>query len=117
MDTDPPSSTAHDVGDLRKEAGLWLRSLRNEAGLSQRRLAEEVGLYYYTNIAQIEAGKLRIQPDRYEAFAKALGVADTHAFIKQLMSYYDPVTHKALFGGGEPPEDSRPDGQSSEQAS
>ena len=38
------------------------------------------------------------QPDRYEAFAQALGVADTQAFIKQLMSYYDPVTHKALFG-------------------
>jgi hypothetical protein len=42
--------------------------------------------------------KLRVQPDHYEAFAQALGVADTLAFIKQLMSYYDPVTRKALFG-------------------
>jgi transcriptional regulator with XRE-family HTH domain len=109
MDSDPPPNTAHDVGDLRKEAGLWLRSLRNQAGLSQRKLAEEVGLYYYTNIAQIEAGKLRVQPDRYEAFARALGVADTHAFIRQLVSYYDPITHKALFGSGEPSDDGKPD--------
>jgi transcriptional regulator with XRE-family HTH domain len=82
--------------------------------LSQRALAEAVGLYYYTTITQIEAGKLRIQPDRYEAFARALGVADTHAFIRQLMSYYDPVTHRALFGSGDPSEDGKPDGEPAE---
>ncbi|WP_158047557.1 helix-turn-helix domain-containing protein [Skermanella pratensis] len=94
----PQPNVAHDAGDLRKEAGLWIKSLRRAAGLSQRQLAQAAGVYYYTTIAQIEAGKLRIQPDRYEAFAQALGVADTQAFVKQLMSYYDPVTHKALFG-------------------
>ena len=104
MTAEPQSSAANDMAELRREAGLWLRSLRKDAGLSQRALAEAVGLYYYTTITQIELGKLRIQPDRYEAFAKALGVADTQAFIKQLMSYYDPVTHKALFGDSEPSE-------------
>jgi len=87
----------HDAGELRKDADL-----------SQRKLAEEVGLYYSTTITQIEAGKLRVQPDRYEAFAKALGVADTHAFIKQLTSYYDPATHKALFDDVQPCEEAEP---------
>lgn len=104
MTAEPQPSTSSDMAELRREAGLWLRSLRKDAGLSQRALAEAVGLYYYTTITQIEAGKLRIQPDRYEAFARALGVADTQAFIRQLMSYYDPVTHKALFGDSQPSE-------------
>ena len=56
----------------------------------------------------MEAGKLRIQPDRYEAFAKALGVTDTQAFIRQFMSYYDPAMHRALFGGGQPSEGAEP---------
>jgi transcriptional regulator with XRE-family HTH domain len=114
MTAEPQSSAANDMAELRREAGLWLRSLRKDAGLSQRALAEAVGLYYYTTITQIEAGKLRIQPDRYEAFARALGVADTHAFIRQLMSYYDPVTHRALFGSGDPSEDGKPDGEPAE---
>lgn len=114
MTAEPQSTATSDMAELRKEAGLWLRSLRIEASLSQRKLAEAVGLYYYTTIAQIEAGKLRVQPDRYEAFAQALGVADTQAFIKQLMSYYDPVTHKALFGGGEKSEDGKLDSETSE---
>ncbi|MGF7206214.1 transcriptional regulator with XRE-family HTH domain [Skermanella aerolata] len=94
----PQPSTTHGVGDLRKEAGFWLKSLRKKARLSQRALAQEVGFTYYTTIAQIEAGKLRLQPDRCEAYARALGVPDSQEFIKQLMSYYDPVTHRALFG-------------------
>jgi transcriptional regulator with XRE-family HTH domain len=114
MIAEPQPSAANDMAELRREAGLWLRSLRKDAGLSQRALAEAVGLYYYTTITQIEAGKLRIQPDRYEAFARALGVADTHAFIRQLMSYYDPVTHRALFGSGDPSEDGKPDGEPAE---
>ena len=114
MTAEPQPSAANDMAELRREAGLWLRSLRKDAGLSQRALAEAVGLYYYTTITQIEAGKLRIQPDRYEAFARALGVADTHAFIRQLMSYYDPVTHRALFGSGDPSEDGKPDGEPAE---
>jgi transcriptional regulator with XRE-family HTH domain len=99
MDPHFQSATAHDAGDLRKEAGLWLKMLRNSAGLSQRMLAKAVGFPYYTTIAQIEAGKLRLQSDRYEFYARALGV-DTQDFIKQIMRYYDPVTHKALFGDG-----------------
>ena len=114
MTVEPQPHAASDMAELRREAGLWLRTLRKDAGLSQRALAEAVGLYYYTTITQIEAGKLRIQPDRYEAFARALGVADTHAFIRQLMSYYDPVTHRVLFGSGDPSEDGKPDGEPAE---
>jgi hypothetical protein len=30
------------------------------------------------------------------------------------MSYYDPVTHRALFGSGDPSEDGKPDGEPAE---
>jgi transcriptional regulator with XRE-family HTH domain len=103
MDPHSPSAVAHDAGYLRREAGLWLKALRKNAGLSQRSLAQAVGFPYYTTIAQIEVGKLRLQPDRYEAYAQTLNV-DTQDFIKQLMSYYDPVTHRALFGKSKPSE-------------
>src|SRR3954454_19475503 len=62
MDPHLLSAMVHDAGELRKHADL-----------SQRKPAEEVGLYYATTITQSKAAKLRVQPDRYEAFAKALG--------------------------------------------
>lgn len=82
--------------DLRKQAGAWLRSLREGAGISQRDLARRVEIEYYTFISQIEAGRGRIPPDRYAAWADALGV-DVKIFVKKLMSYYDPVTFGLLF--------------------
>lgn len=86
-----------EVQKLRQDAGRWLRGLREEAGLSQRQLATAVGVEYYTFISQLEAGRGRIPPERYEAFAEALAM-EPQAFVRELMRYYDPVTHRILFG-------------------
>ena len=85
-----------DVQRLRREGGKWLRDLRLGRGLSQRDMAREVGAEYYTFISQLENGRGRIPPDRYRAFAAALGVP-APAFVRGLMRYYDPVTFEILF--------------------
>ena len=82
--------------ELRVNAGLWLRELREQAGLSQKDLAAEVGLSYYTFISQIESGKGRIPPERYEAFANALQL-ETRSFAIRMLSYYEPMTHALIF--------------------
>jgi transcriptional regulator with XRE-family HTH domain len=83
--------------ELRRAAGRWLRGLREARGLSQRELAERVGTEYYSFISQLETGRGRIPPDRYRVWAEALGVPPA-AFVRDLMGYYDPVTHAILFG-------------------
>jgi transcriptional regulator with XRE-family HTH domain len=84
------------VQELRKTAGLWLKSLREQRGLSQRQLANLVGAEYYTFISQLETGRGRIPPDRYRQWAAALEVEPSE-FVRTLMKYYDPVTHGILF--------------------
>jgi len=85
------------VQEKRKAGGLWLKKLRMDAGLSQRQLAEKVGADYYTFISQLENGRGRVPPDRYEDWAAALDIpADT--FVFNLMRFYDPMTFRILFG-------------------
>jgi transcriptional regulator with XRE-family HTH domain len=97
MYTHPQRRSAKLTQKLRNEAGVWLRELREKRGLSQRDLAERVGAEYYTFISQLENGRGRIPPDRYLVWAEALGV-EPRAFVRTLMSYYDPVTYKIIFG-------------------
>ena len=85
-----------EVQELRRAAGLWLRDLRETRGLSQRELAAKLGVKYYTFISQLETGRGRVPPDQYAAWASALGV-DPTAFVKKLLSFYDPVTYDFLF--------------------
>jgi transcriptional regulator with XRE-family HTH domain len=85
-----------EVRELRTAGGLWLRGLREAAGLSQREFADKVGVTYYTFISQLENGRGRLPPDRYETWAKVLKL-DRKVFVRELMRYYDPVTHKILF--------------------
>jgi transcriptional regulator with XRE-family HTH domain len=92
----PQHRTSPNVRRLRQEAGEWLRALREHKRLSQRELASKVGLDYYTFVSQLESGRGRIPPDRYEAWAQALGI-DAQTFVRELMRYYDPVTHNLLF--------------------
>jgi transcriptional regulator with XRE-family HTH domain len=87
----------HDVQELRKAGGQWLRDLRERRGLSQRDLARLVGAEYYTFISQLETGRGRVPPDRYLLWANALAV-DPRDFVQQLLAFYDPVTHQILFG-------------------
>ncbi|MBX9933746.1 MAG: helix-turn-helix domain-containing protein [Methylobacterium sp.] len=88
---------AADVQELRKQGGRFLKQLREDRGLSQKQLADLVGAEYYTFISQLETGRGRIPPDRYDAWAEALGV-DVREFVQNLMRFYDPLTHKILFG-------------------
>lgn len=92
----PQRRSASEVQDLRREGGRWLRELREAAGLSQRQLAAKVGADYYTFISQLETGRGRIPPDRYVEWAQALGVPEK-AFVREILRYYDPVTHAILF--------------------
>ena len=100
MYSNPQKLSSSEVMELRREAGLWLRGLREARGLSQRGLAELVGAEYYTFISQLESGRGRIPPDRYLAWAETLGV-EPRQFVRALLRYYDPVTHKILFGDDE----------------
>ena len=93
----PQRRSAAEVQDLRREGGRWLKELRERAGLSQRELASKVGAEYYTFISQLETGRGRIPPDRYTQWASALDVP-ARDFVRELMRYYDPLTHGILFG-------------------
>ena len=97
MYSHPQQASGHDVQKLRREAGKWLKELRVAQNLTQRDLAELVGVEYYTFVSQLEAGRGRIPPDRYEVWAHALGL-EAADFVKQLMRYYDPQTYRILFG-------------------
>src|SRR3974377_2178513 len=97
MDSNPQKLSDTAVLELRQRAGRWLKELRESRGLSQRNLAALVGAEYYTFISQLEAGRGRIPPDRYSAWATALGL-DQRVFVKTLMQYYDPVTYEIVFG-------------------
>ncbi len=83
--------------NLRREAGRWLAGLRAKAGLSQRELADAIGSEFYTFISQIENGKGRIPPDKYQLWAKALQVPPRD-FVQTILQFYDPVTFEILFG-------------------
>ena len=96
MYSNPQKLGGDDVKALRIEAGQWLKYLREKRGLSQRQLATKVGIDYYTFISQLETGRGRIPPDRYEAWAKALGIS-SYDLVYNLMQYYDPVSFKILF--------------------
>ncbi|MEE7449968.1 transcriptional regulator [Methylobacterium radiotolerans] len=88
---------SEEVLELRREGGRYLKELREARGLSQRQLAALVGAEYYTFISQLETGRGRIPPDRYRAWAEALEI-EPRAFVRNVMRFYDPITHEILFG-------------------
>ena len=59
-------------------------------------MASELNIEYYTFISQIEAGRGRVPPERYEDWARVVGMP-LRRFVKQLISYYDPITYHFLF--------------------
>ena len=95
VQTDQKSQVA-DTGQLRKEAGRWLRLRREELGLSQRDLARRVKIDYYTFISQIEAGRGRVPADRLQEWASALEINPRDLAVA-LMKFYDPHTYKLIF--------------------
>ncbi|WP_113913630.1 helix-turn-helix domain-containing protein [Roseovarius dicentrarchi] len=85
--------------NLRADLGGWLKSLREGRGLTQRELAVELGLDYYTFISQLENGRGKIPCNRYRDWAQALG-QDPKAFVRKLLSHYDPASYEILFSDG-----------------
>ena len=83
--------------ELRKAGGRWLRKLRERRGLSQSDLARLIGAEYHTYISQLETGRGRIPPNGYRIWAEALDI-NPQDFVRQLLSFYDPVTYDILFG-------------------
>jgi transcriptional regulator with XRE-family HTH domain len=94
----PQRRSATSVQELRREGGRWLRQCREAAGLSQRQLAELVGAEYYTFISQLETGRGRIPPDRYQVWAEALKISPKE-FVRDILRFYDPITYSILFVG------------------
>jgi transcriptional regulator with XRE-family HTH domain len=100
MYSHPQHGGGEEVKELRRQAGAWLKARRAEVGLTQRALADAVGLEYYTMVSMIEAGRGRIPPDSYLAWAGALRMEPAE-FVRTLMQFYDPITYAILFGNGE----------------
>jgi len=96
MTTENAFNKKEEVLGLRRECGEWLRSYRQSAGLSQRDIATQVGFDFYTFVSQIEAGRGRVPPERYEKYANALGV-HPREFTKVMMRHYEPVMYHLLF--------------------
>ena len=100
--THPQHNAGESIKLLRQEAGKWLKALREGRGLWQRELAKKIGVDYYVFISQIEAGRGRVPPDRYEAWAEAMEM-DAGEFVRHLMRFYDPITYELAFGQKSPP--------------
>ncbi len=98
--THPQQGRTEETADLRRQAGAWLKALRLRRNLSQRELGALVGVEYYTFIAQLEAGRGRVPPERYGTFARALGLPEK-VFVKNMLKFYDPRTYMCLFGDEE----------------
>ena len=94
MPVTSPENTAR--RDLRIDAGMWLRAHREARRLSQRELAQKIGALYYTFVSQIEAGRGRIPPDRYAAWANALDI-NPQTFAIHMLKFYEPSTHALIF--------------------
>lgn len=82
---------------LRLDLGTWLKELRLDRGLSQRDLAAQLNLEYYTFISQLENGRGKIPPSRYQDWASSLG-QDPKDFVIKLLSCYDPITYGIIYG-------------------
>lgn len=92
-----------EVQELRRDGGRYIRALREAAGLSQRQLAAKIEVEFYTFVSQIETGRGRIPPDSYRIWAEALGV-DVKDLVRNLMRFYDPITHGILFAEADAPQ-------------
>ena len=92
----PQTACKRGVQELRRAGGRWLKQCREAAGLSQRELAQLVGAEYYTFISQLETGRGRIPPDRYQIWAEALKIPPKE-FVQTVLRFYDPVTYGILF--------------------
>jgi hypothetical protein len=86
-----------ELKDARKKTGEWLKKLRINAGITQLELARACGYEYVSFMSQIEAGKGRIPPEKYEIFAKSYKVSNVW-FGRNYLHLTDPYMFEMLFG-------------------
>ncbi|MBB6182424.1 helix-turn-helix domain-containing protein [Pseudorhizobium flavum] len=92
----PSEAAKQQIEELRASVGKWLRDKRIEAGLNQKELAARAGFEYYTFISQMETGRGRVPAERYEGYAKALGI-DPKEFAMRMLYAYENSTYHLLF--------------------
>ena len=80
----------------RRRAGRWLKQLREGAGLTQMELATKLDVKYYAFVSQVETGFSRVPNKKIERWARAVG-ADPSWFARQLIKFYEPELHRALY--------------------
>lgn len=84
-------------GDGYKAAlGRYIRDLRTAAGMTQADLAKALDITYYTSISAIEVGRNVVPPERYLAFAEALGVPPAE-FAQRVCELTNPWMAIMLF--------------------
>ena len=98
--TKPMAGRGQESFDLKRELGAYIRDLRVARGLTQRQLAELVDMQWNTAISAIEIGRNVVPPERYSAFARALGV-DDRKFMKEVLRLTNPWAY-AMFYAANP---------------
>lgn len=88
-----------DLAHLRRRISKRLLELRKGTGKSQRKIAAVIGFANDRSISAYERGATTVPPERYVAYADALG-QDRCAFIKEMTAHYEPIMHHYLFGTG-----------------
>ena len=79
-----------------RHCGLTISQALTCSRITQLELAQACGYEYPSFMSQIEAGKGRIPPEKYEMFAKSYKV-DTKWFAQNLLHFTDPYMHRMLF--------------------
>src|SRR4051812_9567942 len=69
--------------DYKRTLGAYIAALRRNAGLTQEEVARKLGILQ-TAVSAVEVGRNPINPERYEAYAKLLGV-DPQEFGKEIL--------------------------------
>ena len=92
----PLAGRGTSTSDLKHELGQYVRDCREARGMTQADLARAVGMTYYTAISAIEIGRNSVPPERYMAFAEALGV-NPKTFVRNVLRLTNPWAFVLLF--------------------
>ena len=84
------------ASEYKLALGRYVRGLREKRGMTQADLAKAVGMTYYTAISAIEVGRNTVPPERYLAFARALGVPP-QTFMRRVLQLTNPWAAAMLF--------------------
>jgi transcriptional regulator with XRE-family HTH domain len=101
--TNPLAGRGSHSQGLRSELGAYIKLLRTDRGMTQTDLARAVGIEYYTAISAIEVGRNVVPPERYLAFARALGV-DPKVFATKMLQMTNPWLSVLIFSSNPEPE-------------